>query len=114
MLMVPSDCSVIQLPSLLLRETTVPTNHLKYLGLDGILKSRKLVIPVKLFFLSQQLLTLLDPALAVFGDGATSYGDTVQGTSWEMGSWNGGTVSLETRFFKKNSPYFPSIQHSKC
>lgn len=43
----------------------------------------------------------LMPALAVFGDGATSHGDTVQGTSWEMGSWNGGTVSLEPRFLKR-------------
>lgn len=50
MLMAPSDCSITQLPSLLLRETTVPTNHLKYLGLDGILKPGKLIIPVKFFF----------------------------------------------------------------
>ena len=54
------------------------------------------------------------PALAVFGDGATSDGDTVQGTSWEMGSWNRGKVSIEITFLKKNSPYFPSIPHSKC
>ena len=61
MLMAPAGCSITQLPSLLLRETTVPTNHLKYLGLDGILKPGKLIIPVKFFLLSQQLLTLLGP-----------------------------------------------------
>lgn len=54
------------------------------------------------------------PALAVFGDGATSMVIPSRVPAGKMGSWNGGTVSLEPRFLKKNSPYFPSIQHSKC
>lgn len=41
------------------------------------------------------------PALAISGDGATSDGDTVQGTNLEMGGWSGGMVSSATTFFKR-------------
>ena len=42
------------------------------------------------------------PALAISGDdGATSDGDTVQGTNLEMGGCSGGMVSSATTFFKR-------------